>query len=141
MLKKAIEIATEAHKNQVDKYNAPYIMHVMRVMMRGRNENEKICGILHDVVEDTDFTFEGLQKEGFAEEIIAALRCLTKGENEPYEQYISRVKTNKLAIAVKLNDLEDNMDVRRMQKMEPKDIDRFNKYLKAYHELVTLNQK
>lgn len=138
MLQKALHIATEAHKNQVDKYNAPYIMHVMRVMMRGRNENEKICGILHDVVEDTDFTFEDLHKEGFSEEIIAALRCLTKGEQEPYDSYISRVKTNKLAIAVKLNDLEDNMDIRRLQQLEVKDVDRFNKYLKAYHQLINL---
>jgi (p)ppGpp synthase/HD superfamily hydrolase len=137
-LQKAIEIATQAHQSQVDKYNAPYIMHVMRVMMRGRTETEKITGVLHDVVEDTHFTFEDLQKEGFSEEIIAALRCLTKGENEPYEQYIARIKTNTLAIAVKLNDLEDNMDVRRMPQMQPKDVDRFNKYLKAYHELTKL---
>jgi (p)ppGpp synthase/HD superfamily hydrolase len=139
MLEKAIQIAIEAHTKQVDKYNAPYIMHVMRVMMRGRSEKEKICGILHDVVEDTDYTFEDLQKQGFPEEIIAALRCLTKGKEESYDDYISRIKTNKLAIAVKLNDLEDNMDVRRMPVMEVKDVGRFNKYLKAYHQLVGLN--
>jgi (p)ppGpp synthase/HD superfamily hydrolase len=113
-------------------------MHVMRVMMRGKNEAEKICGILHDVVEDTQWTFEDLQREGFSADMIEALRCLTKGEEEPYDQYISRVKTNKLAIAVKINDLEDNMDVRRMPHMEPKDVDRFNKYLKAYHQLIGL---
>jgi (p)ppGpp synthase/HD superfamily hydrolase len=138
MLQKAITIAIEAHKNQADRYQAPYIMHVMRVMMRGKTEAEKICGILHDVVEDTDWTFEDLQREGFPADIIESLRCLTKGEDEPYDQYIDRVKTNKLAIAVKINDLEDNMDVRRMPHMEPKDVDRFNKYLKAYQQLVQL---
>lgn len=138
MLQKAISIAIEAHKNQVDRYQAPYIMHVMRVMMRGKNEDEKICGILHDVVEDTNWTFEDLHKEGFPIEMITALQCLTKGENEPYEEYISRVKTNKLAIAVKINDLEDNMDVRRMSHMEVKDVDRFNKYLRAYQQLIKL---
>lgn len=138
MLQKAIHIATAAHKDQLDRYNAPYIMHVMRVMMRGKNEQEKICGVLHDVVEDTEWTFESLQKEGFPEEIISAVHCLTKGEEEPYDDYIARVKTNKLAIAVKINDLEDNMDVRRMKKMEDKDVARFNKYLKAYKELIEL---
>jgi (p)ppGpp synthase/HD superfamily hydrolase len=138
MLQQAITIAIEAHKNQTDRYHAPYIMHVMRVMMRGKNEAEKICGILHDVVEDTQWTFEDLQREGFSADMIEALRCLTKGEDEPYDEYISRVKTNKLAIAVKINDLEDNMDVRRMPHMEPKDVDRFNKYLKAYHQLIGL---
>ncbi|MDO1445966.1 Rad52/Rad22 family DNA repair protein [Rhodocytophaga aerolata] len=138
MLQKAITIAVEAHKNQTDRYQAPYIMHVMRVMMRGKTEEEKICGILHDVVEDTEWTFEDLKKEGFTDAMIEALRCLTKGENEPYDDYISRVKTNKLAIAVKLNDLEDNMDVRRLPQMEPNDVDRFNKYLKAYQQLIQL---
>lgn len=138
MLQKAIDTAVKAHNDQLDRYNSPYIMHVMRVMMRGKNENEKICGLLHDVVEDTDWTFEDLQKEGFPEGIISAVRCLTKGEEELYDDYIARVKTNKLAIAVKLNDLEDNMDVRRMNKMEEKDVARFNKYLKAYKELIEL---
>lgn len=138
MLQKAITIAVEAHKNQTDRYQAPYIMHVMRVMMRGKTEEEKICGILHDVVEDTEWTFENLKKEGFTDAMIEALRCLTKGEDEPYDDYISRVKNNKLAIAVKLNDLEDNMDVRRMPQMEPNDVDRFNKYLKAYQQLIQL---
>jgi (p)ppGpp synthase/HD superfamily hydrolase len=138
MLQKAINIAIEAHKDQVDRYQAPYIMHVMRVMMRGKNEGEKICGILHDVVEDTHWTFDDLRKEGFPEDIIETLRCLTKGEDEPYDQYIGRVITNKLAIAVKINDLEDNMDVRRIPRMEPKDVDRFNKYIRAYQQLIQL---
>ena len=138
MLQKAIQVATEAHKNQLDRYDAPYIFHVMRVMMRGKNEDEKLAALLHDVVEDTDWTFEDLKKEGFPDHIIQAVRCLTKAENEPYDDYINRVKTDKLAIAVKINDLEDNMDVRRMPRMEEKDVARFNKYLKAYQELVNL---
>lgn len=140
MLQKATQIATEAHKNQPDRYGAPYIFHVMRVSMRGKNADEKLAGLLHDVVEDTHHTFEDLVKEGFPEYIIEAVRCLTKAEDEPYDDYISRVKNNKLAIAVKINDLEDNMDVRRMTIMEEKDVERFNKYLRAYHQLVNLNK-
>ncbi|MFL5730460.1 MAG: hypothetical protein ACJ75J_13310 [Cytophagaceae bacterium] len=139
MLAKAIKIATEAHASQKDKNGAPYILHVMRVGLRGKNDNEKICGILHDVVEDTDWTFEKLEKEGFSEEVIAALKCVTKtSEDEPYDDFIERVKKNKLAIAVKINDLEDNMDVRRIPQLTEKDMLRINKYLKAYRELIKL---
>ena len=137
MLDKAIQIATEAHKNQKDKYDHPYILHIMRVSLKGKNEEEKICGILHDLVEDTPWTFEALKKEGFSEEIIAALKCVTKeSEEEDYKHFIERVKTNPIAIQVKLNDLEDNMDIRRMKKVEEKDIPRLNKYLSAWHDLV-----
>ena len=139
MLAKAIKIATAAHATQKDKNGDPYILHLMRVCLRGKNENEKICGILHDLVEDTEWTFEQLAKEGFSSEIIAALKCVTKtSEQENYENFIERVKKNKLAISVKINDLGDNLDARRMLQLSEKDIPRFNKYLKAYHELVKL---
>jgi (p)ppGpp synthase/HD superfamily hydrolase len=82
-LERAIQIATEAHKGQLDKSGKDYIGHPLRVMEMGRSEQEKIVGVLHDVVEDTDRTFERLGAEGFSEEIIAALRCVTKtSENE-----------------------------------------------------------
>lgn len=137
MLDKAIQIAMEAHYGQKDKNAQPYILHVMRVGLRGRTENEKILGILHDVVEDSDWTFERLAKEGFSSTILSALECITKkSEDEPYEEFIQRVKQNPLAISVKLNDLEDNMDIRRMNIIQEKDIKRLNKYLKAYKELA-----
>jgi (p)ppGpp synthase/HD superfamily hydrolase len=135
---RALHIALEAHKNQKDKNGAPYILHVMRVMMRGKNEDEKIVGVLHDLVEDTAWTFQDLRREGFSEHIIEAVRCLTRPEEEPYDHFIERIKTNRLAIAVKLNDLEDNMDVRRLQKLEENHLVRLNKYLKAYHALINL---
>ena len=71
-LERAIQIATEAHKGQLDKSGKDYIGHPLRVMEMGRSEQEKIVGVLHDVVEDTDWTFERLAAEGFSEEIIAA---------------------------------------------------------------------
>ena len=135
MLVKAIQIAVSAHKEQVDKSGQPYILHLIRVMDAGETEQEKICGILHDLVEDTDWTFEKLENEGFSEEIISALKCVTKQENEDYAAFISRVKTNPLAIKVKLNDLRDNMDITRLVHITKKDRERLNKYLKAYQEL------
>jgi hypothetical protein len=136
-LKRAIEIATEAHKGHFDKAGKDYIDHPLRVMDMGRSEEEKIVGVLHDVVEDTDWTFEMLAAEGFSQDIIAALKCVTKiSENENYDDFIERVKKNPLATAVKINDLSDNMDIRRLPYLSDKDVKRLKKYLKAYKKLV-----
>lgn len=136
-LQRAIEIATEAHRGQFDKSGKDYIGHPLRVMEMGRTEEERIVGVLHDVVEDSEWTFEMLQAEGFSKEIIDALRCLTKlSENENYDDFIDRVRKNPLATAVKINDLTDNMDIRRLPYLSDKDVKRLKKYLKAYKKLV-----
>jgi (p)ppGpp synthase/HD superfamily hydrolase len=138
-LKRAIEIATKAHKGAVDKYGAPYIDHVTRVMNLGETNNEKIVGILHDVVEDTSWTFKKLEKEGFTKRVVDALVCVTKtSDEEDYEEFINRVATNPLAIKVKLNDLRDNLDIKRMDKVRTTDVARLNKYLNAYKKLSAL---
>ena len=136
-LERAVEIAMEAHRGQVDKSGCDYIGHPLRVMEAGRSEAEKIAGVLHDVVEDSTWTFEMLEAEGFSKEVIDALRCLTKlSPEEPYEKFIKRVKANPLAVAVKLNDLSDNMDIRRLPYLSDKDVKRLKKYLKAYKQLI-----
>lgn len=136
-LERAIQIATEAHKGQFDKAGREYIGHPIRVMEMGKTEDEKIVGVLHDVIEDTDWTFERLEAEGFSQEVINALRCVTKtSENENYDDFIDRVKKNPLATAVKINDLTDNMDIRRLPYLSDKDVKRLKKYLKAYKRLT-----
>ena len=136
-IERAIQIATEAHKGQFDKAGREYIGHPIRVMEMGKTEEEKIVGVLHDVIEDTDWTFEKLAEEGFSDEVIAALRCVTKiSENENYDDFIDRVKKNPLAVAVKINDLTDNMDIRRLPYLSDKDVKRLKKYLKAYKRLT-----
>jgi (p)ppGpp synthase/HD superfamily hydrolase len=135
-LERAIQIATEAHRGQVDKAGNDYILHPLRVMELGNSLEEKIVGILHDVVEDTDWTFERLADEGFSPTVLDALRCVTKlSEDEPYDDFISRVQANPLAIAVKLNDLSDNIDIRRLKTLTEKDFIRLQKYHKAYWRL------
>lgn len=136
-LQRAIEIATQAHKDQFDKAGKDYIGHPLRVMEMGKTEDEKIVGVLHDVIEDTDWTFEKLEDEGFSKEVIDALRCVTKvSENENYDVFIDRVRKNPLAAAVKINDLTDNMDIRRLPYLSDKDVKRLKKYLKAYKRLT-----
>lgn len=107
MLDKAIRIAAKAHEGQMDKAGQPYILHPLRVMFMRRNETERICAVLHDVIEDSDITIEYLRKKGFAEEVLSALDALTKRENENYDDFISRVIENKTACKVKLADLSD----------------------------------
>ena len=132
-LQRALAIATEAHKGQFDKSGKDYIGHPLRVMEMGRTEDEKIVGVLHDVVEDSSWTLGMLSDEGFSQEVIDALRCLTKlPEGESYDKFIARIKSNPLAVAVKLNDLSDNMDIRRLPYLSDKDVKRLKKYLKAY---------
>ncbi|MEN2434238.1 phosphohydrolase [Weeksellaceae bacterium A-14] len=139
MLNKAIKLADKAHKGQTDKYDAPYIGHVMRVMEYGKTLDEKITGVLHDVVEDCpEYSFAYLRELGFSEEIVFAVECLTKLDpDEDYDDFIKRTEKSPLAVSVKLNDLRDNMDLRRCTKLlSEKDLKRFNKYLKAYQYLI-----
>jgi (p)ppGpp synthase/HD superfamily hydrolase len=136
LLGKAVQIAVRAHADQKDRYGAPYILHPLRVMSRLKTETEQIVGILHDVVEDTDCTFEALRREGFSEEIIAAVDCVTKRDGEAYEDFVTRSGSNSLARVVKLADLEDNMDIRRMPELRPDDFERLKKYHTAWKRLT-----
>ena len=135
-LERAIEIATEAHRGQRDKAGNDYIGHPLRVMAAGKTPEEKIVGVLHDVVEDSNWTFNLLAIERFSPTIIEALRCLTHDPRESYDRYIARVKGNPLAAAVKLNDLTDNMDIRRLPYLSDKDVKRLKRYLRAYKQLT-----
>lgn len=142
LLRRAIDIAKEAHKGQVDKAGNEYIDHPLRVMVAVHSVSEKIVGVLHDVIEDTDWTFERLEAEGFTTEIIEALKCVTKlSKDEPYNAFIERVKTNPLAVAVKIKDLADNMDIRRLNELTEKDFKRLQKYHRAYKELEQQRRK
>lgn len=138
LLHKAIKIACRAHKGQKDKYDMAYINHVLRVSNMGKTIDEKIVGALHDVVEDSDIDLADLIEEGFPPHIVEAVRCITKvSDDEDYEMLIQRIETSPLAIAVKINDLADNMDLKRMPRLlEKGDLKRFNKYIKYYRYLT-----
>ena len=141
LLQTAINIAIEAHKNQTDKNGQPYALHIMRVMLRGKTEDEQMAGILHDLIEDTNWTLEQLDQEGIPANVIDVVKLLTHTKEDSYEEFIEKIKNsgNKLAICVKINDLEDNMDIRRLDDVKEKDLQRFNKYLKAYRTLLPMN--
>lgn len=131
MLEKAILIATNAHKGQLDKGGSPYILHPLRLMFAMHNETEKICAVLHDVIEDTEITLDYLRNEGFSEEVLDALDALTRRNAETYDEFIRRIIKNKIASNVKLADLNDNMDLSRINGPTQKDYERIEKYRKA----------
>src|SRR5262245_22486227 len=91
LLAKAVRIATEAHSGQKDKYGSPYVLHVIRVGERGLSWQEKVCGVLHDIVEDTPWTIEDLRKEGFPEEVLEVVNLLTKPEDADYMEYVKKI--------------------------------------------------
>ena len=134
-LEKAIRLASKVHKGQVDRMGRPYILHVMRVMMRGRDPEEQVLGALHDVLERSDLTRSYLQEKGFGEVILIALEHISRNKGETYEDYIDRVLENDLASRVKLHDLADKMDLRGKAQLENGDVKRFNRHLAAYHKL------
>jgi len=135
LLEKALRIAVEAHAGQVDKSGKPYILHPLRVCCRCFTDEEKMVALLHDTIEDTEITTEDLLSEGFPPYIVEAILSISRNEDETYEEFVKRTSLNPLGRAVKLHDLEDNMDISRLEQVTEKDLDRLNKYIKAYRYL------
>ena len=105
-LENAIRIAAEAHSGQVDKASAPYILHPLRVMLSLNTTEDRIVGVLHDVCEDCPgWDFDRLRKEGFQDELIAALDSVAKRSGESYDQFVERAARNPIGRRVKLADL------------------------------------
>lgn len=140
LLQRAIELATAAHAGQTDRAGVPYITHPLRVMEACNTIEEKIAAVLHDVVEDTSVTLDDLAKQ-FPPEIVEAVRCLTHLPEDTYEEYVEQIATNPISVQVKLRDLTDNMDVRRLTAIGEPDVERLRRYLKAYKRLSGLPSK
>ena len=146
-LEKAIKIAVEAHTGQVDKGGNTYILHPLRVMLSLDTEEERIVGVLHDVVEDCEgWTWERLREQGCSDEIIEALKSVSKTPEEEkqfkkmddpnekldhYLEFIKRAKFNKIGRNVKAADIKDNLDISRIDDITESDIDRLNRYKAA----------
>ena len=135
-IKLAYAIALVAHKNQYDKVGVSYINHPLTVSNNLETEDEKIVGLLHDVVEDTAVTLDDLRLF-FDENIIEAINLLTHKEDDSYMDYLAKIKENKLAKAVKLADLRHNMDMSRFENPTDKDYERLEKKYKPAYEFLT----
>ena len=132
MQEKALMVAMRAHEGKVDKAGAPYVFHPIRVCEACRSEVEKVVALLHDVVEDSDISLDELGEMGFSSKVIDAVDSVSRRDGESYEDFIRRCSANDVGRAVKLHDLEDNMDISRLEKLSGDDIRRLSKYHKAY---------
>lgn len=114
MTKKAMRISYEAHHGTYDKGGVPYVFHPIHVAEMMQDEYSTTVALLHDVVEDTDYTLDKLIEDGFPDEIVEAVDAITRRSGEDYFVYIDRVKANALATTVKIADLEHNTDDSRL---------------------------
>jgi (p)ppGpp synthase/HD superfamily hydrolase len=135
-LDKAIALACKVHAAQVDKSGEPYILHPLRLMLKFNNNDERIVGVLHDVIEDSEVTLDDLRKIGFDELIVQAVDSLSKRTDESYESFINRIKVNRLATKVKIEDIKDNLNLTRLHSISSNDLDRIEKYHKALTYLL-----
>ena len=129
--KKALVLCFDAHKDQLDKSGMPYVFHPFHLAEQMTTEETTIVALLHDVVEDTNYTLDDIANKGFDKPIIDALALLTHDPEVEYMDYVAAIKKNPIAQAVKLADLEHNSDLTRLNEITEKALARREKYLKA----------
>jgi len=135
LIEKSLEIALKAYAGQTDKAGKTYILHPLRIMAKMETEAEMAVALLHDVIEDSTYTSMDLLKEGVPPEVVDAVQVLTKVDGESYDQFIARVMLNSLAMKVKIADIEDNINILRLEQVDKKDLERVAKYHKAWTTL------
>jgi len=132
LTKKALRIAFDAHKEQTDKDGLPYIHHPLHLAEQMDTEDETVTALLHDVVEDTDWTFDALEREGFPQTVISALKLLTHDGGSDYAEYVRRIKANPISSKIKLADLRHNSNPSRLASLPPDTAERLQrKYSEA----------
>ena len=136
LTKKAMKLCFQAHKDQVDKSGLPYVFHPFHLAEQMPDEVTTAVALLHDVVEDTDYTIEDLIREGFPPEVTDAVKMMTHDDAVPYLDYVRGLKENPVTRTVKLADLKHNSDITRLDTVDEKAIKRVEKYKKAIAILV-----
>ena len=131
MTNRAMELAYRAHHGQCDKSGVPYVFHPFHLAEQMDTEETVTAALLHDVVEDTDYTLEDLRAMGFPDPVLEALSLLTHDPSVPYMEYVKRLKNNPIARAVKLADLTHNSDLSRLPAVTERDLERVEKYRRA----------
>lgn len=129
--KAALKICFEAHKEQVDKSGMPYVFHPFHLAEQMEDEKTTIVALLHDTIEDTDYTFDDLIKLGFEDDVTEVLKLITHVDDVPYMEYIAKIKDNPIARKVKLADLRHNIDLSRLEVVDEKALNRKEKYVQA----------
>ena len=140
LTKKALRLCFDAHKEQEDKTGMPYVFHPFHLAEQMDTETEVICALLHDVIEDTDYSFSDLREMGFPSEVIEVLTLLTHEADVPYMDYVKRLSVNPTARKIKLYDLRHNSDQTRLDVIDERAKLRAEKYRVAIEYLESLNK-
>lgn len=139
IIEKSLAIALKAYSGQQDKAGKTYILHPLRIMSKMDSEYEMSVALLHDVIEDSDYSGEDLLAEGIPLEVVEAVQLLSKIDGDTYDQFIDRLIGNTLAAKVKIADIEDNINILRLESVGEKDLERVAKYHKAWKKLTKLS--
>lgn len=131
-LEKSLQIAIQAYTGQKDKAGKTYILHPLRIMAKMSTENEMAVALLHDVIEDSDISAHDLLNEGIPQNIVEAVVLLTRNSDENYSDFILKLANNPLAAKIKKADIEDNINILRLNKLGSSDFDRIRKYHEAW---------
>ena len=131
LTKKALRISFDAHKNQVDKSGMPYVYHPFHLAEQMEDEYSVCVALLHDVVEDTDYTLTDLIEAGFPAPVTDAIALMTHDDAVPYMDYVKKLRNDPIARAVKLADLRHNSDLSRLDVIDDRALERAEKYKEA----------
>lgn len=131
LTKKALRISFDAHKNQIDKSGMPYVYHPFHLAEQMEDEYSVCVALLHDVVEDTDYTLTDLIEAGFPAPVTDAIALMTHDDAVPYMDYVKKLRNDPIARAVKLADLRHNSDLSRLDVIDDRALERAEKYKKA----------
>ena len=111
-IEKAVEFIKEKHGNQKRKQGTPYYTHPQAVAKllkdKGFSEEYQIAGLFHDLLEDTDATEEEIILLS-NENVLAAVKLVTKEEGYVMEEYINNIAESDMAKMVKLADRIHNL--------------------------------
>lgn len=151
----ALVLINKKFEDKVDKGGKPYVNHLFSVSNKIKNlvvdltlwgdgandavlfyQKCRVVALLHDILEDTNTTVDELKDNGFSDDIIDAVVAITRRKDEKsYIDYIDRLKLNDMAKCVKIYDLEDNMNITRLQNIDDSDLKRIKKYFYCHKYL------
>jgi len=138
LTKQALKLCFEAHRDQIDKSGMPYVFHPFHLAEQMDTEESTIVALLHDIVEDTNYTLQDLKALGFPSNVIDALALMTHDPKVPYMEYVKGISANPLATKVKLADLRHNSDLSRLDSVDEKALSRVKKYAAAIELLESV---
>lgn len=135
---RAIFIVIRAHFGQKNSDGRSYYFHIFSVMRGVKGINAKTVALVHDAIEDGDYSIEDFRF--LDSEQREALNLVTHYPEDSYEEYVEKIKSSPMATEIKLSDLRNNMSTTKKNLYKSKDYEKLDKYRKAY-KILTENSE